>query len=40
MSKVKQKPKYFDIQDVISEYPDTTAYVVVGQRGVSVNHIV
>lgn len=32
--KTKQKPKYFDIQDVIAEYPDTTAYVVVGQRGV------
>lgn len=28
-----KKPKYFDIQKVIDDYPETTAYVVVGQRG-------
>ena len=28
------KPQYFDIQNIIDEFPETTAYVVVGQRGV------
>lgn len=32
--KDSKKPKYFDIQTVIDDFPDTTAYVVVGQRGV------
>lgn len=31
---MSKKPKYFDIQSVIEEYPETTAYVIVGQRGV------
>lgn len=31
---MSKKPKYFDIQTVVNDYPETTAYVIVGQRGV------